>query len=325
MTEPVRRRLTLALAALFSALTLGALFWHVRPGPVLAALGRLDPAVLAGMAAVTVLSEAVQPAELYRWALRAVGVTLSFRRCLLAIVGWGAVRAATPMAVGALAWSAFVHRAYGVGLARAVAAMTFIPWIKVGLLLLASLCGWAILAGPPPLLGPGLGVALALYLVASALVWRLGAGLLRWLRARDSRPRPVLDAVVATAHAVRPGAMLVTTLHCAVNLGLEGSIFALALQGLGYPAQAPLLLAYFPLILFGGKLPVSLMGFGTREARVVFLLAPMAPKEVLLSASLVYATMAYVLPGILGALLSWPFVSRVLRGGGGGPPGPGPA
>jgi uncharacterized membrane protein YbhN (UPF0104 family) len=73
--------------------------------------------------------------------------------------------------------------------------------------------------------------------------------------------------------------------------------------------------AYLPLVAIAAKVPVTLLGLGTREVLVVVLLGSMAPAATLAGAAILFSAVEYVLPAALGAALTWSYARRILGPG----------
>lgn len=306
----VRARPLLTVAVTVAMLAL--LAWRVDPREVLRAAAALDPLRFALVAALFLLFNTVQSAEVYRWGLRALGCPLPYRACLAATAGGIAIRAVLPAGVGAMARAAYVHRVHGAGLAQATGAAVLVLGIKLIWLQGAALLGWALLPDRAAWHGAALGVVLAGSLFALALAPRL-CGALEG-RLGGGKLGRVTDALARALTRLRPAALVPAALHSGVSVNVELVLYGLILDGLGGNAKPVLVLAFFPLCVIGAKLPLTVMGLGTRDALAMLLLRGAADRPTLLASTLLFLAADQLIPALLGAALTWGYVARMVRG-----------
>ncbi len=171
--------------------------------------------------------------------------------------------------------------------------------------MLAGIATFAGLIGGRPELAA---IAVALLLLAGGIV------ALAALASRLSLPKrlaPMASRLASGLLALRRspphllGAFVLTLLHWSLTMTLVSVLFTAVGSALD-----PLTVAtVMPLAIFAGMLPVTLGGFGTREAALVALLAGQVAAPDALAAGLLYSLFTYVLLGAFGLL----FTRRALR------------
>lgn len=308
------RRATRAIAAAtVTAVVLAALVWTVRPGPILDAMVRTDPLLLALAIAISLLLNTVQSAEVLRWTLRGLGERITFGQALSATAGNMAIKATLPAGTGELTRAAYLHRVCGVGAAPATAVVLAILWLKLCWLLAMAVVGWLLLPAGDWTHGGPLLAALAL------------SAMLPWLLRR--RPGPD-DGAAAEAKGWRglPAALSVAmagirllpfaagALHGLLAVLGEIFVFGFLLHAGGVPPPLAATLAFVPLAVIGAKIPITLLGLGTREALIVTLMSGTASLAALAGAGLLFSAVSYVLPAALGTALTWSYLRRILAG-----------
>jgi uncharacterized membrane protein YbhN (UPF0104 family) len=97
-----------------------------------------------------------------------------------------------------------------------------------------------------------------------------------------------------------------------VLTGLQILMFGILARAFG-AELSPIALAWrFPLCLLLAKLPVTLMGFGTREAAVLALFQGLADPGVLAASALLFGVLDQIVPGLFGLLFAPRFAARVI-------------
>lgn len=300
------------LVTSITGILLGVLTYTVEPGRLLEAMMAARPGYLAAALAISLFFYTVQSAQMLRWTLRGFSERISFSAALVATTGNMAIRAVLPLSAGELSRAAYLHRNHGVGFVRTTIASVAMLWIKLGWLLTLSALGWALWPSGGALFG-------GLALVAATLVFA-GGGAALWLgrRARPGDPprwwgriqQPLRDASAAARW--RP--LLVASLHCLLAVVEELVVLWLVLQAMGARVEVIQVVAVVPLCIIAAKVPLTLMGLGTREGMLLLLLHGSCTPAQLLGAGLLYSGVEHVVPALLGSLLTWPFVSRLIRG-----------
>jgi uncharacterized membrane protein YbhN (UPF0104 family) len=294
--ERRRRLVGFGLAVALSAALLWLLLRRLDSGAVARAFAAAAPAPLLAAACLALVVNLPFSALALRSALRAHRVELAVSACLRATVGHLALHALGTFVVGKGARALHLARAHGVEPGRAVAAETVLLALKLAAALALMATG-ALASGEL-----GLPTSLAISLAAGAT---LGAGAFALRRSVDLR-------------------QLVLAFGWVFGMGLgQVVVFALSLAALGAHVPSARLLALFPLCLLGAKLPVAVLGLGVRESVVVLLLSGAAPAETLLAASLLFAAVEQLLPGMLGVIAAPRFVAG-LRAERPAPPAAGP-
>lgn len=293
---------------------LALLYWRVDPKALLAVLGGSDPAWLA--LGVILMAPPLTVSACRLAALMPRGTSLPLAEALRLVLIAGALNMVLPSKLGDIAKAWFMCQR---GHLSGPAALSLTVYEKGwDLLALLAFCALGLLALPKtePILLPlaaavASGLVLGLLLLLSgafargfferaeriapaALRQRLASLALSWLamlgNVLDDRSR--LRRVVGAS-------LLIWLLHL-----IQIWVFILALGG-GVPLVATL--ALVPLAIFAGLLPFTFAGIGTRDAALVFLLAPYLEAPVAAALGLL-CTLRYVLPALAGL----PFLSRSL-------------
>lgn len=308
--EPSTKRwLKVGLPALATVVVIGLLVHEVELAPLLAAFADADPLYSLAACALALFFNTVQSAEVLRHTLAGFGVKVSAKGALKATVGNLAIHAVLPAGTGNVGRLAYLARTEGADLSRGTLAAAALLWMKlVALFGLASI-GYFVAEDPPPWHAPlafgGFAVTLALTFLAP----RLARALTLELPGKLGRIVGALRAGLGELHA---RSLALGAVHAFVAVAIELLVFQLCLFAVGAPAAPALILAWFPLIVIVAKVPVTLMGLGTREVTCVLLFASLAPAPALLAASLIYSFAEHLLSALVGTLLTYRFVRTIV-------------
>ncbi len=309
-----RKSLRVASLVAATALTVALLVVVIRqvePRQVWQALSRCDGLLLAGAALFALLTTTLLAAELLRLLLRGFGEQVSFSATFIAKVGNMAIHALMPSGSGSLGSVAYLHRVHSAHLGRAMTATFSALWFKLGWLLLLSTVGSLLLPSADRALAIGLASASLVIVVASLC----GPSLLRRLSrsvSAEGRIGRAVNTMSESMSTIEPGYLALGTGGALLVVVADIVLFGLAAAAVGVSFDVGQLVAFFPLVIIGAKLPVTLMGIGAREALVVLLFASAAPPEQLLAAALLFSVLDKLLPAALGLLLTWNFVRRIV-------------
>ncbi len=306
-----RRRWGAPLKVVLKVLVTVLLFaWIARStnlAALTAAVRRLDAGVVA---AALLLIGGQQLMLAWRWqrivrwlghewpfmqSLRWVLVGLIFNQALPTTVGGDGMRI----------WALHRH-----GVPTQVALGSVVLERGSGLALMALMIAAAVLVAPRSLGGPGVESALLgsslLLLVAMAAVLFADKWLTRWL------PQRVAEMGARFGSAVRslfgsPRALAELTAGGCAATGLGFWAIVVAGHGLGLAFEASVFVALVGGALLLSLLPISLGGWGLREAGMVALFAPLgAPAEPVLALSVLWGALPLVI-AVPGAALFWLF------------------
>jgi len=304
------KRVRTVVVLLITALVLFLVVRRLNPSALSATLQRVRPTVIVGVGVGSLLVAVPLSAEGLRWMLRAFGHGVTRRDALRATVGNLAVNSVLPAGGGQFTRVAFLHRAAGVPAGAAIASAAATLGIKLLWLLCASALAVSTLPRASVALRLGLPVA-AMVLVVCGL---RTASIARWMAASGwvpGRIRALAAHLCAATGDVRLGPLSVASAYALASLVSEWALFAVLLAAAGGPWLPAQTVAYFPLATIAGKLPITSMGFGTREAAVLALFDG-ASAEQLLTAALLFSTLGGLLPAIVGTAATWQFVRRML-------------
>jgi uncharacterized membrane protein YbhN (UPF0104 family) len=311
-----RRRLRLLAVGVLTGVVLAMVFCSVDIQVVLKTLYRADMGLFGVAAVVALFFNTVQSAEGFRQALRAFGARVPFASAFAATVSSLAIHAALPAGAGGAGRIAYLYRSAGIDVGRCTAAVVSLLWIKLCWLLGLALLGWGLTADASALRGGLLGLALLACVASYALGLRYAERIAaRFPAAGRLAPvsRVLLPATTAMRQ-VRLGALAVTAMHALVAVSAELLIFGMVVYALGAIPDPVAIVAWLPLVIIAAKIPVTLMGLGTREGLVVVLLRAMARPEILLGAALLFSFVEHLLSALLGSLFTWHFFRRILDG-----------
>lgn len=282
----------------------GLVLWFVDPLGVLGALGRPDPLwLLAGFAAALCATLA----SALRWRLLALWLEVRAPGRLFLLAYWRGIAANTVLPGGTLGGDALraLHlQQAGNPLAASAMSVALDRISGLWVLVVISLATTALAlstglmpAGALPLPWPAAALLALLAVIAPLLLWQLSAAarhrlpgkLAGLLEAIHDRPRPLRQYLLQLA-----GSALVQAF----------SILAFAWGGHAVGLTLPLWLYFIaagPIFIFAA-LPVSIGGWGTREAAAALTLGLFAaPRELAVAAAILYGLFA-ALQGLLGAL-----------------------
>lgn len=293
---------------------LGFVVWKVEPGPIVDAIRGADFLLVLAGALVAILFHTVQSAELLRCMLKGFAHELAFRHALAATGGNMAIKAALPAGTGELVRIVYLSRVCGAPAAHSTAAVLSILWCKLFWLQAIALAGWIARPGRDSLLGAALAAGI---LVCTGLpAWAILRGrTLSRGRERSGAWGRLMAAIARAAADARPGWLAIGILHCLLSVVAEIGVFVLVLAAAGGPVDALAIAALLPIAIIGAKVPLTILGVGTREVLVVMLLASTAPDHVLAGAAMLFSAVEYVVPALVGAALTWGFVSRLTGSG----------
>ncbi len=309
----MRRLLPLAVTTLITAGVLALLLTRFDGDSIVAALGSAEVSwLLVGLAGALVL-RIFQAAELLRVALLAYGVRVPYRVALTTTVGSLGVQAVLPWGAGHTARIAYLSRAYGTDVSASSAATITIIWLKVILACSLVVVGWVALPEAPLAVGVSMLALVAVLAATPALAMKLGPRLIR-RNGGTGRLARVGAALCRIEDNVRPAVLIGAGAHALFAVLANLAVFGVLLVAVGGPMAPLAILTYVPIAWLVARLPLTVHGVGTREAVVVVVLGSFAEPEVLLAASLLYSAVSFLIPALLGSVITWPFVSRIVRG-----------
>jgi uncharacterized membrane protein YbhN (UPF0104 family) len=301
-----RWRLALWLKVIITGGLLAGLLWTTDLDALGQALWKLDAWVVVGALALVLLQQVVLAWRWHRilgwmgasWplkqALRWVFVGLFFSQALPTSVGGDAVRV----------WALHRH-----GLSKQLAFGSVAVERGSGLALLSAMIGAAVMLTPVGMVKgsveAGLLASSALICVLLAAVVFADKWLTRWLPTRLSEPGARFGSLMrSTFVEPRAAAELLTSGCLAAWLGLWAAVLIGRDVGLHFDASV-----FFALV--GGAvlltlLPISLGGWGVREAALVTLFGQLgAPAEPVMTMSLVWGTLPLVIALPAGLYFWW--------------------
>ena len=296
---------TLSIA--ISVVILAVIYARVDPAQLGRALADLDLGWLA-LAALCFVPQMALSALRWRWIagdVRAVGGRESWEHVLASHT----LNVILPSKMGDLAKGYFLTRDTGVPLARGLLLATAEKLLDLGslCLLLLTACAWFrprldLLTLPALVLAAGV-----LIFVVAALALPIPAPLAAALPARVGRLVADWGAVRASwwSRPVWLTAVLALTVVLWVAHLVQIHLFFLAA---GSRPDALKVYALTPVALLAGLVPVTLAGFGTRDAALLYLFAGDGTPAVLASVGLLTGS-RYVIPALAGL----PFLPRALR------------
>jgi uncharacterized membrane protein YbhN (UPF0104 family) len=274
------RRVRLVLAVVLTLLLLGLVTWKVELAPLLRALSGAQPLLVALALFIALGSNTLGSAEVLGQALSALGVRVS-RSALLGVTLENlSFQAALPVGAGHASRAFSLVRAVGVDPKRAALSVPVVLGSKLAALSLFVAVG---IADRYPLAPTLAGVALA-------------AGF----------------TIARRRHALSGFALFRALVAALVLTGLQVAVFGVLLAALGASVPLFAILFYFPLCLVLAKLPVTWMGFGTRDAAVVALFAGLADPGTLAAAALVFGVFDQIVPGLFGLAFTPRFARRII-------------
>jgi uncharacterized protein (TIRG00374 family) len=138
------------------------------------------------------------------------------------------------------------------------------------------------------------------------------------LTERAGRPLPVRlrDAVgnMIRAFSDTPAGRKAWLLVLAVGFQSVHLVTAyLIFRSLGVTVPSAALCAYLPVAVLVGIVPIALYGLGTREAAFYYFFSPYVGGPSAMAAAVLFTLIQFILPVLLGSLMTWPFVTAIWR------------
>ncbi len=88
--------------------------------------------------------------------------------------------------------------------------------------------------------------------------------------------------------------------------------YYLLFKSIGVSVPASVIILFMPIIILVSHIPITISGFGIREASVMLLFSQYASKEALLSAGLLISLVDYIVPAILGLFFLNSFLKKIM-------------
>ena len=291
--------MTTALRLVFVAGVLSLLAWLVDPRALIARLQSAEPLpVLAAL--VLVQCQIVASAERWRLTATALGQPLSRGRAVTEYYVASLLNQLLPGGVSGDVVRVWRNRgdarnaqAWAVP-ARAIMIERLAGQVVLGVVASAGLLVWVLGDGGAI---PGAGVLLAGVGMALALMALAAAGLARWAPRRLARFAAGFGPAIRVAW-LGPGKLWRQLLWSLAIVASYLAAFALASAAIGAPLAPLAVVALVPLVLLTMLLPISVAGWGAREAAA----AALWPLAGAASADGMAASVLYGLVSLVGAL-----------------------
>ncbi|MGE0785146.1 MAG: lysylphosphatidylglycerol synthase transmembrane domain-containing protein [Sandaracinaceae bacterium] len=301
----VRRAMKVIVPAAITLVVIALVVREVEVARLLDAFASADLVLVVVACALALFFNTVQSAELLRAALSAFGTPVSFRGALAATVGNLAIHAVLPAATGNVSRVAYLVKKEGANVPRSTAAVLALLWMKLVSLFGLAALGWTLAERAEPWQGAVSVAGFVLTLAGGLAVPRLAALLRRLVPKRLER---IDRALGEGLDRIAVGRLLYAGLHSFVAVAIELAIFQVLLRAVGGPFAPVAILATFPLVVIGAKVPLTLMGIGTREALVLVSFGAASSGGTLLAATLLFSFAEHVLSALAGTLLTYRFV-----------------
>jgi len=288
------------LAVAISIAILWVIFWKFDVLGALRLIARADWRYLLILLAAAILLIFVAPSDKWRRMLRDLGLPLPFRKVFPFMMGSLPLKFITPARVGELSRAFYLNRKYGFPLAKGVSVILFNK-VLIMLALFFYMGVGSLLVDLPYF---PRGIFAILFAAVALLLWArpLYFALLYPIEQFRGRPwQGARDLVGAFHELTLPQRLWYFgySLLVEFNYVLDAWLVFMAL-GVNVPFAA--VMAFSPLSVFIGTLPVGVAGFGTREAVFLFCFSPYGSPEAILGAALLFGTVEYVIPSLFGTL-----------------------
>ena len=270
----------------------GDSFWAIFPG--------LHPAVwIAGLAVISVLPAVA--ALRWRIMLDGMAVQLSWRRCLVILLGIYPINLISPSRLGDLLRAyALRNEVRPAKVFASVIADRFFDLLALSLLCMAG----GVVLGKVHSVLVAIGVISAIACIVTLAVWADHLPLGQKFRDRLCTFGEALRTLLRSP-ALLVKVFLLALLHWIVTAVL----FALLFYGVGASIPFGEVLALAPIAIFIGLVPITFGGMGTRDAALVYLFAASVSTAQALAVGVLYTIFTY---GVL-ALVGLPFTRRSLK------------
>ncbi len=236
-------------------------------------------------------------------------------RALRMVMAAKALNALVPSKLGEMSKAYFLTREVGAGMRIGFPAVLLEKILDLG-----GLCCWmllGILVAPeiqePMVVGASIGLGVLALSAASIVLPQLGLGL------KEKLGGKMADIVFGWAELTRswvqrPG-RLMGIISLSVTLwGLHMLQIYLFFPVLRQSMEVSIALAYIPLSLLAGLLPITLAGMGTRDAALILLFSPWADASTMAGVGLL-CTMRYWSDTLMGVPFLHTYTAQIAREG----------
>ncbi len=288
------------------------LFRRMGVDEVLRQVGQARPGPLLLAVTASLLAAVVMNSFVWQQILAAMGHRLSFGRAVFAENASLPLRMLLPAKSGEIFKAMYVKAVAVAGLSQGLGSVMFHKVINIIALLLLALPTVATTEVSRPR------VLLILLALALSLWLYFRPGMFQWLTEHTSRPLPerirnALGKVVGALGNTPIGTKLRLLGLAIVFQSAHLVSVAMILRSLGESVPFWQLCAYVPVVVLVGILPIAIYGLGTREAVFVVLFSSLIGKPSALAAALLFTAIQFLLPVLVGATMTWPFVTIVLK------------
>lgn len=265
---------------------------------------------LVGACLSSLLASVLMNSLVWQRVLLAMGHRLSLLRAVYAENASLPLRMLLPAKTGEVFKAMYLKNIGLTGLGRGLGSVVFHKALNIIAVMMLSVPAVATAEGP---------TARKLFIfLAGALWFYFRPRRFQSLVHRISRPLPgrLRDAVgnMIRAFSDTPTAKKVRLLLLAVVFQSAHLVSAWLIFGaLGTNVPFAALCAYLPVAVLVGIVPIALYGLGTREAAFFYFFSPHVGPQAAVAAAVLFTLIQFLLPVLVGSLMTWPFVTAILE------------
>ncbi len=247
----------------------------------------------------------------YKWylILRYCGVDMTMTQMVKLMLLSSTTMLTLPGKAGEILQVSYISRSHNVSFATALSTFIYNKYINLLVFMAVSLSGiYLFRPAVPSLLAVVMFAGLLLLLSSRFLEF-----LVRIARLRKTRFAGRIDLLLASFKDMTSMNKFVVLFVTVVQILLIGLAFYLAILTLGgrAPALETVFISNIAVLL--GNIPITMSGFGTREAALVALFSKEINRELLLGAAMLFSTCFYLAPSLISLPFSYKFFRLTFR------------
>jgi uncharacterized protein (TIRG00374 family) len=285
---------------LFRKIGLGRTFEDIR---------RASRWSLAAACCSSLIASVLMNSLVWQRILSAMGFRLSFLRAIYAENASLPLRMLLPAKAGEVFKGMYLKSIGLTGLGLGLGSVVFHKAVNIIALMMLSV--------PAVLTAEG-STARKLFIFLAASLWfyfwprRFHSLIHRVSRPLPQRLRDAVSNMIRAFSGTPPGSkaqlLILAVVFQAAHLVSASLIFG----SLGVAVPIGALCAYLPVAVLVGVVPIALYGLGTREAAFFYFFSPYVGPQAAMAAAVLFTAIQFLLPVVVGSLMTWPFVTTVL-------------
>lgn len=302
-----RKKLLIPVHAAVAVIILYLLCRDLELSRIMQAIAQADGRLLTFAVLASFAMTAIAAPLFWKFLLRLFGCSIGFKESLFIKLAITPLKGIIPLKAAEALRCAYLKKRYNLPISQCL-KMLLINF-ALSLLVLCSLCAIGLVANgrSSVLLQPAVLWALISIAAAVFLFYRFS------LKSTGRLAGMVLK-ISAAKDFLRKTRLLLKLRILLASSSIEFlEIVALFLISRSIGIDIPFKMIFFvtPLVIIITNLPITIFGLGIREAAMLFLLKGAAPAEIILSCSLLYSLICYLLPALAGLSCTTLFLSKI--------------